>query len=358
MRIHMQPLAALQRDQIAMELAKLSSERLDAAAIDNVYNAMIVHRAEMYGAARLDANETMVLELMLQQMRARTADIIYPEFKARRFVPITSEVDPGAESWAYQQWDRVGMAKIIANYADDIPKVATFSKKFTQFIETLALGYDWSWLDMQRTAKAGVPLKARKAEAVRQGFEQRIEEIAAIGIKDTGATGLLNNTNVPAIGAAAAAGGGHTTAWAGGDKTPQEVLDDLHAMEDGVITNTLGAQAPDTMLLPLAQYRYISKTSLITGNQDPKNTILRVFLDKATNIRSIDWWLYLSTANSGAPRAIAYKRDPIVVHLELPMEQQEMPPQAKGLAMEVNSVGRIGGVAYEYPLAAIYMNGI
>ena len=53
-----------------------------------------------------------------------------------------------------------------------------------------------------------------------------------------------------------------------------------------------------------------------------------------------------------------YQRNPIVVHMEIPMEQQEQPPQAKNLVMEVNSLGRIGGVAWEYPLAATYVNGL
>jgi hypothetical protein len=268
-------------------------------------------------------------------------------------------MDPGSDAWAYYQWDRAGMAKIVANYADDIPKVATFAKKFTGTIETLALGYDWSWLDMLRAAKAGTPLKTRKASAVRDGFEQRIEEIAAIGIRETGSTGLLNNPNVPQF-AAAAPATGSSAVWGGADKNPNEILNDLHAAEDAVIMTTRYVHRPDTLLLPLAKFRYLSKTPLsISAGADPKDTILKVFLEKSENIRNIDWWSYCDSAGAGGTaRAVMYKRDPIVVHLEIPMEQQELPPQAKNLSMEINSVGRIGGVAWEYPLAAVYINGL
>lgn len=359
MLIHTQTLAPYSRDQIATEMGKLSSERLDSQQIDNVHRAMIVHRAEMYGAKRLDANESMILTQQLEVMRARSVDILRPQFKARQFVPVTSEVDPGAESWAYSVWDRAGMAKIIANYADDIPKVGIFAKKYSYTLETIALGYDWSWLDMLRTAKAGVPLKARKASAVRDGFEQRIEIIAAIGIPETGAKGLLNNANVPQITAASPATGS-STVWGGADKTPSEILADLEAMEEAVVQTTKGVHRPDTLLLPLARYRHIRKRQLYTGaGANPKDTILSVFLEHSENIRNVDWWSFCDTAGSGGtPRAAMYKRDPLVVHLELPLEQQEMPPQAKNLTMEINSVGRIGGVAFEYPLAAVYMNGI
>jgi hypothetical protein len=358
MLINSHTLAPYSREQIAIELGRMATERMDAEQIDRVHRALIVHRAELYGSDRLDANESMILQLQLEQMRARTVDILRPQFKARSLVPVTSETDPGAESWAYSVWDRAGMAKIVANYADDIPKVATFAKKYSHTIETLALGYDWTWLEMLRTAKAGVPLKSRKAQAVRDGFEQRIEEIAAIGIRDTGATGLLNNPNVPQISVAAPATGTNAT-WGGGDKTPYEILNDLQAAEDAILFNTKMVHQPDTLVLPLAKWRYLANTPLSTNAAaDPKDTILKVFLEKSAYIRNVDWWLYCDAANGGLPRAIMYKRDPIVVHLELPLEQQELPPQSKNLVMEINSVGRIGGVAWEYPLAAEYINGL
>jgi hypothetical protein len=353
-----QPLSPFDRTQLATELMRLGTERLDAAQIDRVHRALIVHRAELYGADRLDANETSMLPLALEQMRLRVSEILRPPFKARTLVPVTNEVDPGAESWSYMQWDRAGMAKIIANYADDIPKVATFAKKFVHGTETLALGYDWSWLDLLRAAKAALPLKSRKADAVRIGFEQRIEEIAAIGIKDTNTPGLLNHPNVPQISVSAPATGSNAT-WGGADKTPNEILNDLHAAEDAIFAATKGTQPPDTLVLPLARYRYIDRAALsISAGADPKDTVLKVFLDKSKYIKNVDWWAYCDTANAGLPRAIMYQRNPTVVHLEIPMEQQELPPQAKNLTMEINSVGRIGGVAWEYPLAAVYINGL
>ena len=350
-------LAPYSRAQLASELAKLG--HLDAQECDRVYAAMVVHRADLFGEQRLDANETTVLANQLEYMRARTADIKRPEFKARKLVPVTSEVDPGAETWAYAQWDRVGMAKIVANYADDIPKVATFAKKFILSVESIALGYMFSWLDLQRTARAGVPLRSRLTQGVRDGFEQRLEVIAAIGITETGATGLLNNANVPAISAAAPATGSNAT-WGGPDKTPLEVVDDLLAMENAIINNTKGVYLPDTLVLPLSKLNYIAKKSIYnTAPSDPTDTIMKTFMAKSSGIENIEFWHFADTVNTGnTPRAVMYRRDPTVVHLEIPLEQQEQPPQAKNFVIEVNSIGRVGGVAWEYPLAAVYMNGI
>jgi hypothetical protein len=351
------PMPPYLREQIASEVAKLG--RFDAADLTRLLAALVVHRADVYGEHRLDANETMVLERQLEFMRARTTDIERPEYKARKLVPITSEVDPGAETWAYAQWDRVGMAKIVANYADDIPKVATFAKRFVQAVETIALGYGWSWLDLLRTARAGVPLRTRLAAAVRDGFESRIETIAAIGIPETGAKGLLNNANVPAIAAAAPATGANTT-WGGPDKTPLEIVGDLLAMENAIINNTKGTRSGDTLILPLSKLSYISQKSIYAAAPgNPMDTVLSVFLQKSRSVTNVEFWHFADTASpAGGPIALLYKRDPNVVHMELPLEQQELPPQAKNLSLEINSVGRIGGVAWEYPLAGVYMTGI
>jgi hypothetical protein len=355
-----QTLAPLDRNQVSAELVRITpGGRLDAADVDRAMLALTFSRAELYGTERLDANETALLTQALEFMRARTADIIRPEFKGRSLVPFTSEVDPGADSWSYQQWDRVGMAKIVANYSDDIPKVATFAKKFSYSLETITLAYEWTWLDMLRSTRAAVPLRSRKASAVRDGFEQRLELLAATGIEGTAVTGLLNNVNVPVITVAPGATGSNHYWAAGSTKTPQEIVDDLHAMEDAVITNTKGTIKPDTLVLPLVQYRYLNKVPFSTAaGADPKDTILKVFLEKSGGITDVFWWEPSRTANAGQSRALMYKRDAQVVHCEVPMEQQEMPPQAKNLAMEVISVGRIGGVAWEYPLGGIYMNGV
>jgi hypothetical protein len=40
------------------------------------------------------------------------------------------------------------------------------------------------------------------------------------------------------------------------------------------------------------------------------------------------------------------------------MPPRELPPQAKNLALSVESWARAGGVAWEYPLSAVYMDGI
>jgi hypothetical protein len=353
----LQPLDALDRPQLVNTLASVGV-RLDAAPLDNLMRAMSATRAELYGLERLDANETVLFGQQLEFISARLRDIKRPELKWRNFVPVTSEVPPGAETWAYYTWDSVGMAEIVANYADDIRRVATSGTKQTFGIETYALGYDWSVLDIERAAMAGVNYRNRKADAVRRGFELRFERVASVGQLGVNIKGLLNNANVPLTTAASVGG---STVWGSAGKSANDVLTDLMNAEDAILNLTKGIETPDTMLMSLAKFRYLQHTPLFTGaGSNPKDTILSVFLERSDYIRNVDWWHPLATADVAGtgPRLVMYRRDPEHEHLEMPMAPRELPPQPEGLAVAINSWTRLGGVVFEYPLSALYVDGI
>jgi hypothetical protein len=341
------------------ELCELVGRRLDSQAeLDNVLRSMSHTRAEMFGMERLDANETALFGRQLEYISTRLRETKRPELKWRSFVPVTSEVPAGAEQWTYYMWDAAGMADIVANYGDDIKRVAVTAKKYSFDIASWALGYDWSVLDIERAAMAGVNYRNRKSNQVTKGFELRFESMAALGYGGANIKGLLNNANVPVI-AAAVVGG--SAVWGSSGKSANDVLNDLIAMEDSILTTTKGVETPDSLLLSLPKYRYIQNTPVFTGaGSDPSETILKVFLERSRYVTGVDWWHPLATANASAngPRACMYKRDPEHVHFEMPMAPRELPAQVKNLALEVNSWCRAGGVVFEYPLSAVYMDGL
>ena len=339
------------------QLAQLG-KRLDPTQFANVVRAIAHTRASIHGIDRLDANETALFGRDLEFISSRLREAHKPALKWRQFVPVSSEAPPGAETWSYRMWDSTGMAEIVANFADDIRRVAVMAKKQSYDIASYALGYDYSVLDIERASMAGVDYQNKEAEAVRIGFEQRLEKIASIGQPGTSIKGLVNHPNVPTI---AAANVGGTTAWGSGTKSPDDVLKDMIAAEDSILTATNSVESPDTLLLPLTKYRYIQNTPIYTGaGSNPEDTILRVYLARSSFVTNVDWWLPLGTADAAGtgPRGIWYRRDPRYVHFELTMPPRELPPQAKNLALSVESWARAGGVAWEYPLSAVYMDGI
>jgi hypothetical protein len=354
----LQPLDPLEAPaQIAAKCSELG-KRLDANELGNVLLAMAHTRAELYGIDRLDANETALFGRQLEYISTRIRETKRPELKWRQFVPVISEAPPGAETWSYFLWDAAGMAEIVTNYADDIRRVAVNAKKFSFDIASYALGYDWSVQDLERAAFAGVNYRNRKSDQVRKGFEIKFEKLAAFGQSGMNLKGLLNNPNVPVSAAAVVGGSG---VWGSAGKSANDVLNELIAWEDIILNTTKGVETPDTLLLPLAKYRYLQNTPLYTGaGSHPEETIEKVFKSRSRYITGIDWWHQLDTADAPGtgPRALVYKRDEEHVHFELPLAPRELPAQVQGLALSINSWARAGGVIFEYPLSALYIDGI
>jgi len=306
---------------------------------------------------RLDAKYTATLEQALEHVRAQTYDIKYPELRARRFIPVDMSVDPGAETVAYQQWDEIGMASIIANYAEDLPMVTALAEKFANPVVGLGQAYDYSIQDLRRAAMSGNDLNARKARIARKGIERRIDEIASVGDAKSKLKGMLNHPNVTIL---AATSDGTSARWVGGRspaKAPVDIKQDMFAAISSVWVNTKQSFSPDTILLPTTEYGHVSQTSVGTENQE---TILSSFLKNNPYVSNVDFWHKLDTADAAGtgPRMVTYQRDPEVLELVIPQDFEQLPPQTKSLSFVVPCHARVGGVVVRYPLAIVYTDGI
>lgn len=309
--------------------------------------------AETIRSVNLDADQTMFFQRELEHIKSRTYDIRYAELKARSLIPVSGEAGPGAESITYYQYDMVGVAKIIANYATDLPRADVRGKKFTSPVESLGASYGYSVQDIRAAAKAGKPLEQRKANAARRSIEQQINTIALFGNADHNLPGFLNNENVP-VASVAADGTGSSTEWS--TKTPDQVVRDMNALANGIVSTTKGAEVPTTLLLPLSQFTYIASTRMGDGSD---TTILKFFLENSPFIREVDWVNELDGAGSGgADIMVAYRRDPDALTLEIPQDFEQFPAQEQGLEFVIPCHTRIGGVIFYYPLSASIGEGI
>jgi hypothetical protein len=305
---------------------------------------------------RQDAAYTAALEQQLEYVKAQTYDIKYPELRARQLIPLDTSADPGAETVAYLQWDEIGIAKVIANYADDLPMVTALVQKFFQGVEGIGQAYDYSIQDLRRSAMSGSQLEMHKARAARHGVELRIDDIAAVGYAAGRMKGFVNHPN---ISIAAATSDGTSARWVGGRDTPKAPADIEKDMHDSVVTiwnATKEIFAPDTLVLPTTEYGHISTTALGPYGD---MTILKRFTTNSS-VKNVTSWHKLATADAAGtgPRMVTYKRSPEVLELVIPQEFEQLPPQAHNLAFVVPCHARCGGVVVRYPLAMLYTDGI
>lgn len=295
----------------------------------------------------LDNGESVFFARELESIKTRLYDVVYPELKARMFCPVDNSAGPGAESITYYQYDKVGMAKIIGDYSDDLPAADATGKKFTSPVESIGNSFRYNRQEVEASAMAGRPLRVMKAMAARRAHEQKVDEICAFGDSSTGLNGMLNHVNVPV-------GNAPNGAWAPGTAS-DDVLADLNEGVQTMISTTKSVEAPDTLLLSPTKFTYLAQTRLV----DQNTTLLEFFLRTNPWIRNVDHWYRLEDAGvGGTQRMVFYRRDPSVLTLELPKEFTQLPVQERNLAFVVPCHSRIGGVIVYRPLAMLYRDGI
>jgi hypothetical protein len=298
---------------------------------------------------RADAGETALFARQLEYIRTKTYDVVYAETKALKYLPVSTDVPDGADSYVMRQWDMAGYAKIISSFADDLPSVTLLAQERAAKIVTLGNSYHYSIEEMKAAAYAGVPLTQKKAQAARMIHERKVDDLASSGDTDAGLDGFINNANVTLVPPV-------NGDWDGA-ATSDEILEDLYELEWSIVIASKELFAPDTLLMAPEAYKILATKPYSTTIPD---SILTIFLRNAKFIRTVDQWHKLTDADAegDGPRLIAYKKDPTVVEIVIPRPFTQEPPQVRNLSWVVNCHSRIGGVQIHYPLGIAYMDAV
>jgi len=307
----------------------------------------------------LDANESIFFARELETIKARSYDILYPEFTAKRFIPVSGDAGSGAEQITYQQYDRVGVMKIIANYADDLPRSDVKGREFTSPVRSIGGSYGYSIQEIRAAQMAGKPLQQRKANAVRQSYEQTVNDIGwkarTVDAAYAGLTGFLYNPNTTKSSPT-------TGNWIAGSATADQIIADVNEAINDVRTLTKGVEMVDTLLLPIPEFSYIASTP----RSNVSDTTILEFLRRVNpgvTFEAVNELTNVTPAPSGGSPAtnsimIAYRRSPDKLTLEIPQTFEQFPAQERGLEFLINAHGRIGGVIIYYPLSVNIVEGI
>lgn len=299
-----------------------------------------------------DANESVFLQRQLDYIKTQTYDIKYAELKARKLIPVSSEADPGAENIFYRSYDQSGVAKIVANYADDLPRADVKGAEFSAKVKTLADAYGYNLQEMRAAMYANIPLEQRRSNAARRAIAQLENRIAFFGDAASGLQGLFTNANVTSV-TVPADGTGASKLWS--TKTPDQIIRDMNLVANSVVSVSLGVEIPDTMLLPLDSYNYVASTAR-SANSD--TTILNYFLQNNPYIKQVEWVNELLAAGAaGTRRMYAYRRSPEVLTMEVPSDFEQLELQHKNLEYTIPCIERFAGVLIYYPLAIAYGDG-
>lgn len=297
----------------------------------------------------------------LDFVKSQSYDVEYPEFTALSLFPMSSEVDPGAETVTYYSYDKTGLAKIISNYATDLPRADVKGKPTTAIIKSLGDSYGYSIQEMRASRMAGKSLDTRKAESARYQIDYLNNKIAWNGDAETGLKGVLSTDNdVPLYTVANGAKG--TTSWA--DKTEDEILADLTGMLKQMATVTKKVEKPDTLALSSDAYIEIQNKRI----EGTATTVLKYIQDNIPDIKQIVSCPELdadsvetnpyAAASDGKAVALLFKNDSRKLSIENPLPFMQYPIQTQGLEVVVPCEARTAGAMIYYPMSLLIAVGV
>ena len=293
----------------------------------------------------------------LDDVKAKTYDRVYPELNALRIFPVSSSVNPGAETTTYYAYDITGMADFIANYSDDLPRADVFGEPQTINIRPIGSSYQYSIQDIRASRFSGKSLDDRRGEAARKFIDRLINRVAWCGDKARGLRGILSDDNQVPVWTPALNAAGTSTKFT--DKTPDEILKDFSEALQHMSSVTNGVEVPDTIAIDQATYIYLSTTPRSTLSD---TTILKWLEANLPGIKFERAGELQGTSEynpfAGQNVMVIYKNDPDKLEIEIPQMFNQLPPEARNLAFVINCEARIAGAIIYYPFSLLIVPGI
>jgi hypothetical protein len=219
--------------------------------------------------------------------------------------------------------------------------------------------------ELESAAKLGRPIDDQKYEGLKLKHQMDIDEQVYVGDSSTTDTGLFNASAVTNV-ANVVAGAATTTPWT--TKTPDEILKDINEQ----ITSTWGQSAwavmSNRLLLPPAQYGYISSKTISTAGNISilkyvlENNVLNASGQGKLEIQPAKW---LIGAGSGGTlgtlgtvdRMCLYRKEKKYIRYPMTLLQRT-PVQYQSIYHLTTYYCRLGVVEVVYPETISYRDGI
>ena len=321
------------------------------------YDAAEAKYIEMNSAGKMDEAASVFLARELSQVRRKVLEVPKAPLTAFQVFPVQTEVAAGAETAFQRIYDDVGMAKIIGDYADDLPRVDIVAKEVPVKVKGIGAAYGYTVNDIRHAQFAGVNLTARKALAVRRAIDQKLNRLAWQGDSEHNIIGFLNNPNitvylVPADGNQNS--GANSTQFI--HKTVEQIINNMNEFLRAIPEATNEIEVPDTVLLPPAVYDKLATTARTTNSD---LTVMEFLQKTHPEIRR---WIKVGelkdAGTNGKAVMFAGKFEPDYVQFEIPLRFEQLPVERRNLEFVVNCVCRAIGVTVSYPNAFVKAEGV
>lgn len=358
----------IRRDGVDLRpLTRVNTAVQEAVGVywDEMHPAMRADAANDNADTREDAGETAMVAGALTQSAIEAIAADFPELKYTEVAPLQPGIDEGAEDFDWQEFTTVGMAKIIANGADDLPNVAQYMTKNTGKIEGYGIAYSYTDHDLRRAAFArrngrqAMVLDPDKAIAAREVAERTMDRDGAYGDTLHQIPGFFKSANVT-LSISPAPAAGTLRSWRAGDKNPREVLQEMRNGVKAISVTSKGTRVCTHIVMGIEMAEHLAATPL-NPTGDNQVSIMAEFLRaqrEAGRPIQIITWVRASTADAAGTgdRVVFYERSINVLGRVQPMLFRAAPPTRRDLSTRVANEARFGGIYFKRPMGALYLD--
>jgi len=310
-------------------------ERLDAATLKGIGD-------------RMDDASAAFLSRQLTYVRAQTIDVPHAPLNAFTVFPVQTEIPVGADTALQYYYDMVGMAELISNPADDLPRADVLAHETSVHVRQFGDAYGYSVQDLEQAAFARVSLSARKGIAAKRGIDIKLNKLAWNGDAKGGIVGFIDNENMSEYTLAADGTGAATTFES---KTAVQMYRDVSNIIESIAINTGEVEKANTVIFAPKPYRALATTLYTTTNGQTTDTVLQML---QSHYPEITRWLKVSelhNADSTGTKdiVIAGYFDPDYIRFEIPKRFDQRPIQERNLEYIVNCLASSVGVTVSRP---------
>lgn len=306
---------------------------------------------QLFDAAKVMSylvQQTAIVEQQVDEAPYRAVQ--YPDL-----VPVDTSGSEFATSVVHYTSDSYGRADWINGNADDIPLAGKLRTKQSVPVYTAGIGYDYGWEEINQAMLLNINLTADDAMAARTAADQMVDRVALLGDPDKGFDGGLFNSDGVVTPITATTGGWETA-------TADEIIADINQALCAVLNGTNGVAYADTVVLPLEFQCKLSSARV----GDTTMTIFQYVLQNNTYTAAtgrpltIRFSPSLNEVGAGdTGRIVAYRYDPVVLKLHMPMPHRFLPAHQDGpLRWVVPGVMRLGGLDIRRPAEVAYVDGL
>jgi hypothetical protein len=255
-------------------------------------------------------------------------------------ISISTNMDEGAYSVAWQMLGDVGGAGIVADNATDIPTADLEGTLNLNKAHTVATSIYYSTQDIRAARMQNMfDIATEKAQSARQAHDREIDRLIRLGSVPQALTGIVD-----------APGSWHVTVTTGSWNTvatPSQIAADFEQGWDAIFNGTGGVEEPDTAVFASSVWGHLNSTQ----NSIASDITILEFLKRShpgITLWKVDSGLN-TAADDGTAAVMLFNRSPSKVRVLMPMLLKPLPLEQHGLVFKMVFESRYAGLATPHP---------